>query len=191
MAYNPPPHYNLGGPSEPQQPQSVPPAYSPLQQPSYDSGYNSGYAPQPPTTVQPSAPATGIPAQPAYPTQPLLQPPPPTAPRKSPTVAILATVMAIGLAAAAVSIALWLKSSGDLEDVEARVDDRDKEIAQLQEDLEAAESQVAELEGPAAEAEAMQACIDDLNDYYSTPAGSDEEAAALEAIDVSCDGLIF
>lgn len=187
MAYNPPPHYNLGGPSEPQHPQSVPPSYSPLQQPSYDSGY----APQPPLTVQPSAPAPGMPAQPAYPTQPLLQPPPPTAPRKSPVVAILATVMAIGLAAAAVSIALWLKSSGDLEDVEARVDDRDKEIAQLQEDLEAAESQVAELEGPAAEAEEMRACIDDLNDYYSTPAGSDEEAAALEAIDVSCAGLIF
>jgi predicted nucleic acid-binding Zn-ribbon protein len=106
-------------------------------------------------------------------------------------VAILATVMAVGLAAAAVSIALWLKSSGDLEDVEARVDDRDKEIAQLQEDLEAAEAQVAELEGPAAEAETLQECIDALNEYYSTAAGSDEEATALEAIDVACTGLIF
>jgi hypothetical protein len=187
MAYNPPPHYNLGGPSDPQQPQSVPPSYSPLQQPSY----NSGYSPQPPIGVQPSAPAPGIPAQPAYATQPLLQPPPPTAPRRSPAVAILATVTAVGLAAAAVSIALWLKSSGDLEDVEARVDDRDKEIAQLQEDLEAAEAQVAELEGPAAEAETLQECIDALNEYYSTAAGSDEEATALEAIDVACNGLIF
>lgn len=187
MAYNPPPHYNLGGPSDPQPPQSVPPpSYSPLPQ---QQPYTDGYAP-PPMTVQPSAPAPGVPAQPAFATQPLLQSPP-AAPRKSPAVILLATLMAVGLAAAAVSIALWLKANGDLEDVEARVDDRDKQITQLQEDLEAAEAQVAELEGPAADAEALQACIDDLSEYYDTPEGSEEEAAALDAIDVSCDGLIF
>lgn len=186
MAYDPPPHYHLGGPSDPQPPQSVPPSYSPLQP---QQPYAEGYGP-PPMSMQPSAPAPGVPAQPGFGTQPLLQPPP-AAPRKSPAVILLAILMSVGLAAAAVSIALWLKASGDLEDVEARVDDRDKQISQLEEDLEAAEAQVAELEGPAAEAESLRACIDDLNEYYNTPEGSDEEAAALEALDVTCDGLIF
>ncbi|MFG3342218.1 hypothetical protein [Glycomyces sp. NPDC048151] len=183
MAYNPPPHYNLGGPSEPQQPQSAPPSYSPLQ-PQYDAGY----APQSPVSVPP--PTAPVPAQPMYGTQPLLQPPPPAAPRKSPIVAVLATVMAVALAGAAVSIALWLSASGDLEDVEARVSDRDEQISQLEEDLEAAQAQVSELEGPAAEAEALQACIDDLNDYYNTEPESEEETAALSAATSTCDGLI-
>lgn len=186
MAYNPPPHYNLGGPSDPQQPQSVPPSYSPLQ----PQQYGSGYAPQSPLS-QPGPPAPGVPSQPSYGTQPLLQPPPPAAPRRSPVVALLATGMAVGLAAAAVSIALWLRASGDLEDVEARVDDRDEQISQLEEDLEAAQAQVSELEGPAADAEVLQACIDDLNDYYASTEGSEEETAALAAIDISCDDLIF
>ena len=185
MAYNPPPHYNLGGRSDPQQPQSAPPAYSPLQ----PQQYCPGYAPQAPVTVQPGPPAPGVPAQPSYGTQPLLQPP--GAPKKSPVVAILATVMAVALAGAAVSVALWLSSSGDLEDVEARLDDRDEQISQLEKDLEEAQAQVSELEGPAAEAESMQACIDDLNEYYDTPAGSEEETAALDAIETSCAGLIF
>ncbi|MDA1360025.1 hypothetical protein O1R50_10340 [Glycomyces luteolus] len=187
MAYNPPPHYNLGGPSDPQPPQSVPPSYSPLQPQPYDSGY----APQSPVSAQPGPPPHAIPPQPAYGTQPLLQPPLPAAPRKSPLVPLLAIGMAVGLAAAAVSVALWLRANGDLEDADTRLADRDKEISQLQEDLEAAEAQVSELEGPAGEAEVMQACIDDLNEYYSTPEGSDEEAAALTAIETSCDGLIF
>jgi hypothetical protein len=187
MAYNPPPHYNLGGPSDPQPPQSVPPAYSPLQPQPYDSGYG----PQSPVSGQPAPPPQGIPVQSGYGTQPLLQPPPPAAPRKSALVPLLAVGMAVGLAAAAVSIALWLRSSGDLEDADARLSDRDKQISQLQEDLEAAEAQVSELEGQAAEAEAMQTCIDDLNDYYNTPEGSAEETAALTAIETSCDGLIF
>ncbi|GAA2146626.1 hypothetical protein [Glycomyces algeriensis] len=187
MAYNPPPHYNLGGPSDPQQPQSAPPSYSPLQPQPYDSGY----APQAPVPAQTAPPPQGIPAQPGYGTQTFLQPPPPTAPRKSPAVVLLAIGMVVGLAAAAVSIALWLRATGDLEDAEARLSDRDDQISQLQEDLEAAQAQVADLEGPAAEAEAMQACIDDLNDYYSSAEGSEEETAALDAIDTSCDGYIF
>lgn len=195
MAYNPPPHYNLGGPSDPQQPQSAPPSYSPLQPQPYDTGGYpphdpGGYAPQAPVTGQPSAPAP-VPAQPMYGTQPLLQPPPLAAPRKSPAVPILATLMAIGFAAAIVSIALWLSATGDLDDAEARLSDRDDQISQLEEDLDAAQAQVAELEEPAANAEALQACIDDLREYYSTEAGSAEETAALTAVESSCEGLIF
>ncbi|MEU5153672.1 hypothetical protein [Glycomyces sp. NPDC021274] len=186
MAYNPPPHYNLGGPSDPQQPQSVPPAYSPLQPQPYDSGY----APQSPLPAPTAPPPQSIPAQPGYGTQTFLQPPPPPAPRKSPAVVLLAIGMVVGLAAAAVSVALWLSASGDLDDAEARLSDRDDQISQLEEDLAAAQAQVSELEGPAADAEALQACIDELNAYYLTEAGSAEETEAYTAVESSCGGLL-
>ncbi len=140
MAYDPPPHYNLGGPSDPQQPQSAPPSYSP-QPPAAP-----GYAPQSPVSVPPPSPTQAIPAQPMYATQPLLQPPPPMAPRKSPMVPLLAVGMVVGLAGAAVTLALWLSASGDLEDAEALASDRNDQIAQLEEDLEAAQAEVSGLE---------------------------------------------
>lgn len=182
MAYNPPPHYSLG-PSDPQQPQSVPPAYSP------QPPIVPGYGPQSPAQ-QPPHPTQGIPVQPMYATQQF--PPLPAPPQqRSPKVAILAIGMVVGLAGAAVMLALWLRTSGDLEDVEARVDDRDQQISQLEEDLEAAQAQVEELEGPAADAESMRACLDALDTYYDTAAGSTEEAAALATVEADCSGWIF
>jgi hypothetical protein len=185
MAYNPPPHYSLGGPSDPQQPQSVPPAYSP--QPPQPVA--PGYGPQAPSQPPPQ-PTQGIPVQPTYATQ-QFQPLPAPPQQRSPKTALLAIGMVVGLAGAAVMLALWLRTSGDLEDVEARIDDRDDQIQQLEEDLEAAQAQVSELEGSAADAESMQACLDALNEYYNTAAGSAEEATALDALEVECDGWIF
>jgi hypothetical protein len=186
MAYNPPPHYSFGEP-DPQQPQSIPPAYSP--QPPQQPG-GAGYVPQQPgpISVQPAQPI-----QPGYGTQPLLQPPP-SAPRRSPAVPILAIAMVIGLAAAVLGVAMWLRSSGDLDDAEARIDDRDAQIAALEDDLAAAEAQVEELEADAAaveDAEAMRQCLDDLKWYYSTEAESTEEADAEAAVAESCDGWIW
>ncbi|HEX2143320.1 MAG TPA: hypothetical protein VHG10_02310 [Glycomyces sp.] len=194
MAYNPPPHYNFGDSSDPQRPQSVPPSYSP--QPPPQQPMDAGYGPQQPgMSIYPGQPTQpGIPAQaPGFGTQPVFQPLPPAG-RKSPAVPILAVVMAIGLAGAAVSMALWLRSSGDLEDAETRLGDRDSQISQLEEDLEAAETQVTELEGQAAQAEdaeSMRECLDDLKWYYSTTAESAEEAEAEAALQVSCQGWIW
>jgi hypothetical protein len=186
MAYNPPPHYSFGEP-DPQRPQSVPPAYSPQQQ---QQQPGAGYVPQQPgpISVQPA-----MPTQPGFGTQPLLQPPP-GAPRRSPIVPVLAIAMVIGLAAAVLGVAMWLRSSGDLDDAEARIDDRDAQIAALEEDLAAAEAQVEELEADAAaveEAESMRQCLDDLKWYYSTEAESTEEAEAEAAVSESCVGWIW
>ncbi|NUQ89394.1 MAG: hypothetical protein HOQ43_13140 [Glycomyces artemisiae] len=181
MTYNPPPHYSLGDgePQQPQsappgysQPQSAPPAYSPAAQPAAP-----GYVPTQPVPMQPGL------SQPL--TQPLLAPGPPPQ-RRSAMVPVLAVVAVIGFAGAALSLALWLRTSGDLDDVSAQIEDREAEIAQLQEDLEAAETQVGDLEVQAADAESMRACLDDLNWYYATEAESEEEAQAELALQESC-----
>ncbi|MCD0442913.1 hypothetical protein LO763_04645 [Glycomyces sp. A-F 0318] len=178
MSYNQPPHYSFGPPEQPQQPQSGPPSYSPQPPP---PPQEPGYAP--------TQPAYLAPTQPTYGTQVL--PTPPAAPRRSPLVPVLAVAMAIGLAGAALSLALWLRSSGDLEDAESRLDDRDTEIAQLEEDLGAAQAAADEAEVQAADAESMRACLDDLKEYYATPVGSDEEAAAEAALQDSCATWIW
>jgi uncharacterized protein (DUF3084 family) len=118
-------------------------------------------------------------------TQPVLQPGPP-AQRRSPLVPVLAIVAVIAFAGAALSLALWLRASGDLDDADAQLDDRDAEIAQLQEDLDAAETQVSELEVQAADAESMRACLDDLAWFYNTEEGSEEETQAQLALQESC-----
>jgi hypothetical protein len=182
MSYNPPPHYSFGQPEQqPQPPQSVPPSYSP-QPPSQ---------PQQPTGYVPQQPGAGYPApqQPTYGTQVLPTPPP--APRRSPLVPVLAVTMVIGLAGAALSLALWLRSSGDLEDAESRLDDRDAAIAQLEEDLGAAEAEADENAALAADAESMRACLDDLKAYYASPIDSEEEAAAELALQESCADWVF
>ncbi|MEU6250755.1 hypothetical protein [Glycomyces sp. NPDC047010] len=184
MTYNPPPHYSFGDAGEPQQPQSAPPGYSQPQ------SAPPAYSPVP----QP-APTGYVPTQPMQPgmqpglSQPLTQPvlmagPPPQ--RRSPMVPVLAVLTVIGFAGAALSLALWLRTSGDLDDMRTQLDDREGEIAQLQEDLEAAETQVGELEVQAADAESMRACLDDLNLFYATEEGSDEEAQAQLAVQESC-----
>jgi hypothetical protein len=194
MAYNPPPHYSFGEPEQPQRPQSVPPAYSP--QPPQQQSYEAGYLPQQPgpISVQPGMPSQpGVPAQPAYPTQPLLQPP--SAPSgRSPLVPVLAVVAVVGLAGAVLGTTMWLRASGDLEDAETRIDDRDSQVSQLEEDLAAAQAEVEELEGAAGsaeEAESMRACLDDLKWYYGTPEGSDEETEAETAVADSCADWIW
>ncbi|MCC3763090.1 hypothetical protein K3N28_08400 [Glycomyces sp. TRM65418] len=184
MTYNPPPHYNFGEQPEPQRPQSVPPAYSP-QPPQQPAG--AGYPPQQPTPIPTQ------PSQPGYATQMLPQPPP-SGPRRSPLVPVLAVVMVIGLAGAVLGLAMWLKTSGDLEDAEARLSDRDSQISQLEEDLAAAETQLEGLEAAeaaAAEAESMRACLDDLKWFYSTAPDSTEEAEAETAVAESCDDWIW
>jgi hypothetical protein len=194
MAYNPPPHYSFGEP-EPQRPQSVPPAYSP--QPPQQQSYEAGYLPQQPgpISVQPGMPSQpGVPAQPAYPTQPLLQPPPQSPPGRSPLVPILAVVAVVGLAGAVLGTAMWLRSSGDLDDADARIDDRDAQVNQLEEDLAAAQAQVEELEaaaGSAEEAESMRTCLDDLKWYYDTAPDSTEETEAEAAVAESCADWIW
>ncbi|RRR98624.1 hypothetical protein [Glycomyces terrestris] len=173
MNYNPPQHYSFGDP-EPQQPQSGPPSYGPQSAP-------PAYSPAPP------APAGYVPTQPAppMPTQPMMAAGPPPQ-RRSPIVPVLAVAAVVGFAGAAVSLALWLRTSGDLEDANAQLDDRDAEVAQLQEDLDAAETQVSELEVEAADAESMRSCLDDLAWYYATEAGSEEETQAELALQESC-----
>jgi hypothetical protein len=192
MTYNPPPHYNLGGPNDPQQPQSVPPSYSP--QPPADPGYSQ----QSPAPAPPGPPTQAIPGQPMYATQPLLQPPPPMGPRKSSMVPLLAMGMVVGLAGAAVTLALWLSASSDLEDAEALAADRNDQIAQLEEDLEAAqaeavtlETQVSDLEGQLTDFDSMQACIDALKAYQLTAPESEEEAAALIVVQTDCAGWVY
>jgi len=190
MAYNPPPHYSFGEPGDAQRPQSVPPAYSPqppLQSQPPQQPMETGYVPQ---QVGPVSAYPAPPTQPTFATQ-VLQPPPPAGPRRSPLIPILAVAMVIGLAGAALSLALWLRSDGDLGDAQAKLDDREAEIAQLEEDLEAAEAQAGEFEVQAADAESMRACLDDLKWYYDTPAGSDEEAEAELALQDSCATWIW
>lgn len=189
MAYNPPPHYSFGEshPQQPQQPQSVPPGYSPQPQ---QQPVEAGYLPQQPGPISAQP---GMPSQPGFAPQPLLQPPP-TGPRRSPVVPVLAVAMVIGLAGAVLGMVMWLGSSGDLDDAETRIGDRDAQIAQLEEDLEAAQAQAAELEtaeAAAAEAESMRACLDDLKWYYSTAADSAEETEAQDAVTDSCQDWIW
>lgn len=198
MAYDPPPHYNFGGPSDPQRPHSVPPAYSP--QPPADAAY---VPQQPVSSPVPPGPPQGIPTQPMYATQALMQPPPP-GPGKSPMVPLLAVGMVVGLAGAAVGIALWLRAGNDLEDAEAQTADRNEQISQLEEDLEAAqteagdletqvgelETQISELQGAGADAESMQACLDALNTFFDTAPDSAEEDAALIVVETDCAGWI-
>ncbi|SDK79497.1 hypothetical protein SAMN05216298_1393 [Glycomyces sambucus] len=191
MAYNPPPHYSFGEPVEPQQPPSAPPQYgSPPQSapPSYMSQPQSA----PPSYSPGGAPAGYVPTQPAPTqfTQPMLVPGPPPE-RRSPVVPILGVVTVIGFAAAALSLALWLRADGDLSDANAQLDDRDAEIAQLREDLDAAETQVSELEVQAADAESMRACLDDLAWFWATPEGSEEETQAWVAVSDSCATWLF
>jgi hypothetical protein len=181
MSYNPPPHYNFGQPEQqPQHPQSVPPSYSPQPPP---PPQETGYVPQQP------GPAPAYPPQPSYGTQVLPTPPP--GPKRSPIVPILAAGMAVGLAGAAVSLALWLSASGDLDDAESKLGDRDSEISQLEDDLAAAQAEADENATAAADAESMRTCLDDLKTYYATPVGSEEEAAAETAIQESCADWIF
>ncbi|SDD06301.1 hypothetical protein [Glycomyces harbinensis] len=183
MSYNQPPHYNFGQPEQPQQPQSVPPSYS--SQPPPQPPMETGYVPQQTSPVQgyPGAP------QPTYGTQVLPTPPP--VPRRSPLIPILAVAMVISLAGAVLSLALWLRSSGDLDDAESKLTDRDDEIAQLQEDVEAAQAEADENATLAADAESMRACLDDLKAYYAAPIGSDEEATAEAALQESCQTWVF
>jgi hypothetical protein len=187
MTYNPPPHYSFGDPGEPQQPQSAPPSYGPQPPQSGPPAYSP---------ASPAAPGAGyVPAQPAGPqvappmmTQPLMVPP---AQRRSALVPVLAVVAVIGFAGAALSLALWLRASGDLDDANAQVEDRDSDIAELQESLDSAETQVSELEVEAADAASMRSCLEDLAWFYATEAGSEEETQAQLAIQESCSTWLF
>ncbi|THV26035.1 hypothetical protein [Glycomyces paridis] len=176
MAYNPPPHYSFGDPSDHQPPQSVPPAYSPQppQQP-------AGYVPQQTSPMYQGPPTNFAPP-------PVLRP---TGPRRSPLVPLLSAGMVIGLAAAAVSLALWVSVRGELDDATKLADDRDAELQQVRDDLEAAEAQVEELEVAATDADSMRECLDDLNWFYSTEEDSDEEAEANEALLETCANWLW
>jgi hypothetical protein len=182
MTYSQPPHYSFGDPNDHQQsyqPQS-PGAPGPSPQP----------PPQPPTASFPP------PQPPGPPSGPLPAGPPPGG--RSPAVAVLAIVSALCFVGAALFGILWFQADGKVEDAEELADERASTIEELEDDLEAAEGdleaaegELSDLEPQVEEIEAMQTCLDDLRDYYSTEIGSDEETEALAVVSETCAGYVF